>query len=202
MSERHLQDQHASGRTSRRRPRVAVYCASSPGTLPLYAEAARAMGRAIAERGWGLVYGGGRAGLMGEVADAALAAGGEAVGVMPTHLVEREIAHEGLTQLHEVPGMHERKALMIELSDAYVALPGGVGTLEELAEVLSWARMKLHARPVGVLDTGGFYRPLEQLLDAMLEAGFLNADDRSLLIRAAEPAELLDALAARLSAIP
>lgn len=176
------------------RIRIAVYCASSPGSSPVYAAAARRMGQSLARRGWDLVYGGGRAGLMGELADAVLEAGGEAIGVMPTHLVEREIAHEGLTELHDVPGMHERKALMIDLSHGYIALPGGVGTLEELSEVLSWARMGLHARPVGVLDTEGFYRPLEHLLDGMVAAGFLSPADRALLRRAAEPEDLLEAM--------
>jgi uncharacterized protein (TIGR00730 family) len=170
--------------------RVAVYCGSNNGSGPEFAAAAALLAGELARAGAGVVYGGGRAGLMGVVADAALAAGGEVTGVMPTHLVRREIAHEGLTALHETTTMHERKALMMELSDAFVALPGGVGTLEELSEVLSWARIGLHAKPIGVLDTGGYYRPLLQFFDSMVESGFIRREERDLLFAEQDPRTL------------
>jgi uncharacterized protein (TIGR00730 family) len=160
--------------------RVAIYCGSNNGRGTGFAAAAALLAGELAHAGAGIVYGGGRAGLMGVVADAALAAGGEVIGVMPTHLVRREIAHEGLTALHETATMHERKAMMIELSDAFVALPGGVGTLEELSEVLSWARIGLHAKPIGVLDTDGYYQPLLQFLDSMVQNGFIRKGEREL----------------------
>lgn len=174
--------------------RVAVYCGSRSGGDPVFAEAAEALGRGLASRGIDLVYGGGRAGLMGIVADAVLAGGCKAVGVMPTHLVRREIAHDGLSELHEVDTMHQRKAMMIELADAFVALPGGVGTLEELAEVLSWARMGILTKPIGVLDTGGYYRPLLGFLDGMVSAGFIEAAERDLVVSHREPEGLLEIL--------
>src|SRR5512146_1988331 len=145
--------------------RVCVFCGSSPGSNPIYLEAARAMGRTLAGRGLGLVYGGGSVGLMGALADAALAAGGEVVGVIPRALQLRELAHGRLTTLHVVGSMHERKARMAELSDAFAALPGGMGTLEELAEILTWAQLGLHARPCGVVDVAGYFAPLLAFLD-------------------------------------
>jgi uncharacterized protein (TIGR00730 family) len=170
--------------------RVAIYCGSNTGRGDAFAEAAALLAGELAHAGAGVVYGGGRAGLMGIVADAALAAGGEVIGVMPTHLVRREIAHEGLTALHETTSMHERKAMMIELSDAFVALPGGVGTLEELSEVLSWARIGLHAKPIGVLDTGGYYEPLLRFFDSMVENGFIREEERELVFADADPRSL------------
>lgn len=176
--------------------RVCVFCGSSPGRDPRYLEAAQAMGRAVAQRGLGLVYGGGSVGLMGAVADAALAAGGEVVGVIPQVLQDRELAHRSLTTLHVVGSMHERKALMAELSDGFVALPGGMGTLEELSEVLTWAQLGLHARPVGLLDVAGYYQPLAEFFDRAVRDGFIRPLHRRLLLVGHEPAGLLDTLAA------
>ncbi len=176
--------------------RVCVFCGSSPGQGPVYLEAARAMGRVLAGRGIGLVYGGGSVGLMGAMADAALAAGGEVVGVIPRALQLRELAHAGLTTLHVVGSMHERKARMAELSDGFVALPGGMGTLEELAEILTWAQLGLHARPVGLLDVAGYYRPLVAFLDRAVGEGFLRPEHRRLLLVDDEPGALLERFAA------
>ena len=176
--------------------RLCVFCGSSPGNDPRYLEAARTMGRTLAARGLGLVYGGGSVGLMGAVADAALGAGGEVIGVIPEVLQIRELAHRSLTNLHVVGSMHERKALMAELSDGFVALPGGMGTLEELSEVLTWAQLGLHARPIGLLDVAGYYRPLATFFDQAVTAGFLRPVHRRLLLVGEEPAALLDALEA------
>jgi uncharacterized protein (TIGR00730 family) len=176
--------------------RICVFCGSSPGHDPRHLEAARATGRTLAERRVGLVYGGGSVGLMGAVADAALAAGGEVIGVIPRVLQIRELAHRSLTTLHVVGSMHERKALMAELSDGFVALPGGMGTLEELSEVLTWAQLGLHARPVGLLDVAGYYQPLVRFFDQAVTAGFLRPAHRALLLVGHQPAALLDALAA------
>lgn len=174
---------------------LCVFCGSGDGARPAYLDAARALGRAMAERGVRLVYGGARVGLMGAVADAALAAGGEVVGVIPRALVEREIAHTGLTALHVVDSMHERKATMAHLSDAFVALPGGVGTLEELFEVWTWAHLGVHAKPVAVLDVDDFWRPLLAALDHMTAEGFVRGHVRALLLEARTPAELFERLA-------
>jgi len=176
--------------------RICVFCGSSSGTDPRYAEAARALGRAIAGRGLELVYGGGSVGLMGTVADAALAAGGRVTGVIPQVLQIRELAHRGLSDLRVVGSMHERKALMAELSDGFVALPGGMGTLEELSEVLTWAQLGLHAQPVGLLDVGGYYRPLIEFFDHAVTAGFLRPHHRAILQVAEGSDPLLDRLAA------
>ena len=176
--------------------RICVFCGSSSGNDPRYLEAAQAMGRVLADRGLGLVYGGGSVGLMGAVADAALAAGAEVIGVIPEVLQIRELAHRSLTTLHVVDSMHQRKALMAELSDGFVALPGGMGTLEELSEVLTWAQLGLHARPVGLLDVAGYYRPLATFFDQAVTAGFLRPVHRGLLLVGEEPAALLDQLAA------
>jgi uncharacterized protein (TIGR00730 family) len=172
--------------------RICVFCGSSPGHDPRYLEAARTMGRTLARRGLGLVYGGGSVGLMGAVADAVLASGGEAVGVIPRVLQIRELAHKSLSTLHVVGSMHERKALMAELSDGFVALPGGMGTLEELSEVLTWAQLGLHSRPVGLLDVAGYYQPLAEFFDRAVGAGFLRPAHRALLLVGDEPAALLD----------
>ena len=176
--------------------RICVFCGSSSGNDPRYLEAAQAMGRVLADRGLGLVYGGGSVGLMGAVADAALAAGAEVIGVIPRVLQIRELAHRSLTTLHVVDSMHQRKALMAELSDGFVALPGGMGTLEELSEVLTWAQLGLHARPIGLLDVAGYYRPLATFFDQAVTAGFLRPVHRGLLLVGEEPAALLDQLAA------
>ena len=143
---------------------VCVYCGSSPGARPVYAAAAQAFGTALARAGLTLVYGGGRVGLMGLIADTVLAAGGRAIGVIPELLVEREVGHTGLTELHVVPDMHQRKKLMADLADAFVALPGGAGTLEEFFEVFTWTQLGYHRKPVGLLDVDGFYDPLMTML--------------------------------------
>ena len=152
---------------------VAVFCGSSPGRLPVYRDTARTVGRVLAERGIDVVYGGGRAGLMGVVADAALDAGGRVVGVIPRALHERELTHTGVSELHVVESMHERKALMAERSDAFLALPGGAGTLEEIAEQWTWAQLGIHAKPSGFLDVEGFWDPVRVLLRRMVDDGFV-----------------------------
>ena len=161
---------------------ICVFCAASPGRDPRYAQVARAVGESLARRGIELVYGGGRLGLMGAVADGALAAGGRVTGVIPAGLVDRELAHLGVTDLRIVTTLHERKAVMAELADAFLALPGGLGTLEELAEVLSWAQLELHAKPVGALDVGGFFRPLVGYLDHAASEGFVSPSHRGMLL--------------------
>lgn len=175
---------------------IVVYCGSNYGSIPDYYRAAQAMGTAIAQRGSTLVYGGGKAGLMGTVADAVLAAGGEAVGVIPTFLREKEVAHLGLSRLIETPDMTSRKNKMIELGSAFIALPGGLGTYEELFEVLSQAQLGLHHKPVGVLNTNGFFNPLLAMLEQTAQAGFMPETNLNLLCCADTPAELLEKMAA------
>ena len=174
--------------------RVCVFCGASSGRAPAYADAARAFGAALAGRGLGLVYGGGRVGLMGALADAALAAGGEVVGVIPQELVDRELAHGGLTELHVVGSLHERKALMAELADGFVALPGGFGTLDELLEQLTWSQLGLHAKPIGLLDVEGYWRPLIALARHATEEGFVRESDLGAIAIADDPEALLDRL--------
>lgn len=176
--------------------RVCVFCGSRVGARPAYAEAARALGELLARREVGLVYGGGRVGLMGVVADAVLAAGGEATGVIPHGLLAREVGHEGLTRLHVVSSMHERKALMADLAGAFVALPGGIGTLEELTEAWTWGYLGIHRKPVGLLNVEGYFDPLLAWVDRAIADGFLQETHRSLLLTAADPEALLDLLAA------
>ncbi|MFJ6675025.1 TIGR00730 family Rossman fold protein [Actinosynnema sp. NPDC091369] len=161
--------------------RVCVFCGSSSGRVR-HVEVAGQVGRALAERGIGIVYGGGRVGTMGALADGALAAGGSVVGVIPRSLVEWEVAHGNLTELHVVTTMHERKALMAELADAFVALPGGAGTLEELFEVWTWAQLGLHAKPVALLDVDGYFGHLVAMVDHMVEEGFLKPPYRDMLL--------------------
>lgn len=173
---------------------VCVFCASSMGARPAYQLAAQSMGETLARRGLGLVYGGGNVGLMGVVADAALAAGGEVIGVIPEFLVAKEIAHTGLTKLHTVSSMHERKALMAELSDAFVALPGGYGTLEEFSEILTWSQLGLHQKPQGLLNIDGYYEPLLKFFDQAVTEQFLKPQLRCLVLEASEPETLLDLL--------
>lgn len=173
-----------------------MYCGSSPGASPAYRAAALRVGELLAARGIGLVYGGGRVGLMGAVADAVLAHGGEAIGVIPHFLNQREIEHRGLTELHVVETMHERKAKMAALSDAFVALPGGIGTLEELFEVWTWTQLGSQEKPVGLLDVEGYYRPLIAFLDHMVAEQFVKPGHRAMLQIADEPAALLELLAA------
>jgi len=172
---------------------VCVYCGSSFGTDPAYLQATQALARTLVANGLRVVYGGAAVGLMGALADATREAGGEVVGVMPQQLVDREIAHQGLTELHVVATMHERKALMAQLSDAFVALPGGIGTLEELIEVFTWSQLGLHAKPLGVLNTAGYYDKLGAFLDHGVEQGFQPAAQRAKLVMAADPDALLAA---------
>jgi uncharacterized protein (TIGR00730 family) len=176
--------------------RICIYAGSNPGHDPDYADAARGLATLLAERGIGIVYGGGKVGLMGVTADTALAAGGEVIGVMPQALIDREIGHGGLTELRVVDSMHERKALMAELADAFIALPGGIGTLEELIEVYTWSQLGIHDKACGVLNVNGYYDGLVAFLDHAVEAGFLRPQHRATLSVAADPAELLDRLAA------
>jgi uncharacterized protein (TIGR00730 family) len=176
---------------------VCVFCAANPGDRPVYADQARAMGRVLAESGRRVVYGGGRTGLMGALAEGALGAGGEVIGIMPRHLVDREVAHTGLTQLHVVDSMHERKALLGELSDGFLAMPGGLGTLEELFEIWTWGQLGLHRKPYGLLEVNGFYRPLLAFLDHAVGAGFIRQQYRDLLVVDDDPA----ALVARMEAV-
>lgn len=174
--------------------RVCVFCGSSAGTNPAYAEAARVMGRELVARGMGLVYGGGHVGLMGVVADAVLEAGGEAIGVIPHALAAREIAHQRLTTLHVVASMHERKAMMAELSDAFIAMPGGFGTYEELFEAITWTQLGLHKKPCGLLNVAGFYDPVIRFIDHAVAEQFIRPQHRAALLVEQEPARLLDAL--------
>jgi uncharacterized protein (TIGR00730 family) len=176
--------------------RVCVFCGSSPGARPAYLPAAITMGAELARRGLGLVYGGASVGLMGAIADAALAAGGHVVGVIPSSLVKKELAHGGVSDLRVVRTMHERKALMADLSDAFVALPGGIGTLEETFEVLTWAQLGLHRKPCGFLDVEGYYRPLLSFLEHGIEARFIRPEHRSVFLVEEDPVEMIDLLAA------
>jgi uncharacterized protein (TIGR00730 family) len=173
---------------------VCVYCGSSIGRDPAFAEAAAEVGRRVAGDGLTLVYGGGSVGLMGVVADAALGAGGRVVGVIPGSLFEREVVHPGLTELVEVDSMHDRKLLMYELADAFVALPGGIGTLEELTEVASWAQLGLHSKPVATLDVNGFWQPFHQFLDDVVRNGLLRERNRRLIVNVGDPSRVLDVL--------
>ncbi|HEX8559576.1 MAG TPA: TIGR00730 family Rossman fold protein [Pyrinomonadaceae bacterium] len=174
---------------------MCVFCGSNEGARPAYVEAARAMGRALAVRGVGLVYGGGRVGLMGAVADAALGAGGEVIGVIPEALLAREVGHRSLTELRVVASMHERKALMADLSDAFVALPGGFGTFEEFCEVLTWSQLGIHRKPCGLLNVGGYYDALLALFDHAVGEGFVRPPHRALVVEATEPGAMLELLA-------
>lgn len=176
--------------------RICVFCGASPGREPAYAALAARVGAGLAARGIGIVYGGGRVGLMGALADAALAGGGEVIGVIPQGLVDRELAHPGLTELRVVDTLHERKATMASLADAFIALPGGLGTLEELAEVTSWAQLDLHAKPIGLLDDGRYWSSLLAWLDEAVVAGFVAPVHRGLLLRETDLGALLTQLEA------
>jgi uncharacterized protein (TIGR00730 family) len=171
--------------------RVCVFCGSSTGASPAFAAAATELGATLAAKGIGLVYGGADVGLMGILADAALAAGGEVVGVMPGALVEKEIAHARLTEMHVTSSMHERKALMADLADGFVALPGGLGTFDELCEILTWGQLGMHVKPVVLLDIEGFWGPFVALLDRAVDAGFLRAAHRDLAHRASTVADAI-----------
>lgn len=174
---------------------VCVYCGSNSGSRPAYTQSARELGQILAQRRIRLVYGGGRVGLMGTIADAVLAAGGEVTGVIPESLVAREVAHRGLKDLRIVPSMHQRKALMAELSDAFIALPGGFGTLEEFAEILTWAQLGLHRKPHGIINIDGFYDSLLAFFDHAVAEKFVRQSHRDLVISDPDPARLLDLLA-------
>ncbi len=173
---------------------LCVFCGAAAGSRPLYVEAAAELGRLLGERRIRLIYGGGRVGMMGAVADAALAAGAEVVGVIPGALVDRELAHHGVTDLIVVESMHERKAKMAELSDAFVALPGGYGTLEELFEVITWAQLGFHAKPCGLLNVAGFFDPLLAMIAQAEDQAFLSAANRDLLHTANDPEEIVSRL--------
>jgi uncharacterized protein (TIGR00730 family) len=175
---------------------LCVYCGSRPGDQPAYAEAAVALGQAIGRRGWGMVYGGGKVGLMGATADAALARGAAVTGIIPDSLVRREVGHAGLTTLEVVDSMHTRKQRMAELADAFVALPGGIGTLEELFEVWTWQHLGYHAKPVALLNVGGFYDGLLAFMRQVLGSGFIDQGQHDLLIVDDHIDRLLDRLAA------
>ena len=173
--------------------RLCVFSGSSPGAHPDYAQAAAELGGALADRGIGLVYGGATVGLMGIVADAALEAGGDVVGVIPQALVDREIAHGGLSDLRVVGSMHERKALMADLADGFIALPGGMGTLEELFEVYTWTQLGLHSKPLGLLDVRGYYAQLAAFLDHAVQERFLTAEHREMLVVEQRAAAMIEA---------
>ncbi|RYB03476.1 TIGR00730 family Rossman fold protein [Lichenibacterium ramalinae] len=171
--------------------RLCVFCGSNPGRDPRFLAGARDLGAHLASEGIGLVYGGASVGLMGAVADAALEAGGEVIGVIPQALADKEVAHRGLTELRVVGSMHERKAMMADLSDGFVALPGGAGTFEELFEVWTWAQLGYHAKPCGLLDIAGFYGQLTAFLDGATAQGFMKAEHRDMLVVAEAPGDIL-----------
>lgn len=172
--------------------RIAIYCGSSMGNKPIYAEKAMELGSVLAQNGHDIVYGGSKIGLMGKVADAVLAAGREVIGVMPTHLQQREIAHSSLTEIHFVDSMHSRKAKMVDLSDAFIALPGGGGTLDEYFEVFTWAQIGLHEKPILLYNIDGFYDALLQHFNRMLEEGFIREDQKPLIRVATTVEEVLE----------
>jgi len=176
--------------------RLCVFCGSSPGARPAYVATALALGRLLADRGIGVVYGGASVGLMGAVADGALAGGGEVIGVIPRALAAKEIAHTSLTELHVVETMHERKALMSGLSDGFVALPGGIGTLEEIFEAWTWGQLGIHQKPVGILDVRDYYGKLLAFLDDALAQRFVKPEHRAQLVTATEPEELVEKMLA------
>ena len=173
---------------------IAVYCGASLGADPVYADAARDLARALVDHNIGLVYGGGKVGLMGVIADEVLRLGGEATGVIPKHLVEREVGHAGLTRLFVVKDMHERKAMMSDLAEGFIAMPGGMGTLEELFETITWAQLGIHAKPIGLLDVNGFYDGLSAFVDHLVATGFVRPAHAALMTREADPAALIHRL--------
>lgn len=173
---------------------ICVYCGSSFGNQPVYAEAARALAGAMVERDLALVYGGGNVGLMGVIANEMLRLGGEVTGVIPQALMDKEVGHKGLTHIHVVKDMHQRKAMMAELSDGFIALPGGIGTLEELFEMLTWSQLDFHRKPIGVLNVQGFYAGLIGFLQNLVDSGFVKAEQAALMMHESEPATLLTRL--------
>jgi uncharacterized protein (TIGR00730 family) len=174
--------------------RICVFCGSSSGSRPEYRAVAEELGAELVRRKIGLVYGGGNVGLMGVLADSVLNAGGEAVGVIPQNLMAREVSHKGLTKLHVVRSMHERKALMADLADAFIALPGGFGTLEEFCEIVTWSQLGLHAKPCGLLNVEGYYSPLLAMFDHAVQEHFLKPENRALVLARDSVAELLQGL--------
>ncbi len=176
--------------------RICVFCGSKTGNSPLFLEAAIQLGRVLAERGLDLVYGGASIGLMGAVADSVLTGGGKVVGVIPEAMASKEVAHDGLTEMHVVSSMHERKSMMARLADAFVALPGGFGSFEELLEMITWAQLGIHRKPVGILNVAGYYDPLIQLFEGAIEAGFIKPRNRQLFVIEQEADRLLQTLLA------
>jgi len=174
--------------------RICVFCGSRPGHQAIYRQAADELGRMLAQRGYGLVYGGGQVGLMGVIADAVMRYGGEVDGVIPRPMVSRELAHLQITRLHEVGSMHERKARMAELADAFIAMPGGFGTFEELFEIITWAQLGIHRKPIGLLNAAGYFNPLQHLMEQAISEGFVKPEHRQLTVIEAQPTPLLDAL--------
>lgn len=182
--------------------RICIYAGSNKGRLQEYQQAARDLGKELVARGWRLVYGGGQVGLMGIIADTVLAGGGEVIGVMPRALFPQEVVHKGVTTLYEVGSMHERKALMADLADGFVALPGGSGTYDELFEILTWAQIGIHQKPIGLLNVAGYFDPLLALLQHTMREGFVSPHHVALLLHKEKPAELLDDLAAYVPPLP
>lgn len=179
---------------SREIRRVCVFCGSKAGVRPEYVTAAREVGRLVVDRGWELVYGGGSIGMMGAVADAVLGCGGRVIGVIPEFLATKELLHTGVTDMRLVDSMHTRKALMNELADAFIGLPGGYGTFEELFEMITWGQLGLHTKPVGLLDTSGFYRPMMELVRHAVDEGFIKREQRAFVMADSDAARLLDRL--------
>ena len=175
---------------------IAVYCGASNGAKPLYADAARELARVLVEHNIALVYGGGKVGLMGVIADEVLRLGGEATGVIPRALVEREVGHAGLTRLFVVKDMHERKAMMADLSEGFIAMPGGMGTLEELFEMVTWAQLGIHAKPIGLLNVNGFYDGLRAFVAHQVAEGFVRPEHESLMLADSDPDQLIQRLRA------
>lgn len=174
--------------------RICVFCGSSFGAKPAYLEAAQALGKTLVKAEIDLIYGGGNVGLMGAIADTVLAGGGRAIGVIPQALMDKEVGHTGLSELHVVGSMHERKALMAELADAFIALPGGFGTFEEFCEVLTWAQLGFHQKPCGLLNAAGYYDALLALFDQAVTEGFVRAEHRAIVQEANDPKDLIDRL--------
>ncbi|HYR07247.1 MAG TPA: TIGR00730 family Rossman fold protein [Longimicrobium sp.] len=174
--------------------RICVFCGSSPGLRPDYAAAAQALGRVMVQRGIGLVYGGGRVGLMGVVADTVMAEGGEAIGVIPEALLRREVGHHGLSELQVVGSMHERKQRMADLSDGFIAMPGGYGTYEEFCEVITWSQLGIHPKPCGLLNVLGFYDPLLAMFDHGVREGFIRPHHRAMVLQDTDPARLVESM--------
>jgi uncharacterized protein (TIGR00730 family) len=172
--------------------RLCIFCGSRTGDDPRFSQAAIETGTLLAERGIGIVYGGGRVGLMGVLADAARAVGGEVIGVIPQSLAEREVAHSGLSRLHIVESMHERKAMMAELSAGFIALPGGFGTFEEFCEVITWSQLGIHAKPCGILNVAGYFDHLIAMFDYAGERGFITATNRKIVLESTQPVELIE----------